>query len=530
MLDESSSTPPTPCHTTAPNLIPSILFTQSSQRNHTAAQTSSTPRQTCEAFNTALNAPINTTTDDAPPQPNGDTTTHNRPVGDTMALPKRPGTTRIYFQNINGIVVNNPSTWDPLSLDIQHLDLDISLWAEHNLDTQKPWVQNQLHTTACKRLGLGSYDLQTATPPVSSLNAYKPGGVLSLIHGPIQGRILERGQDPLGRWVYTKLRRNSGPSITIIVTYQVVNVDPTHSRPTTYATQLFAQYLHQGRPNPHKLQQHHTEDLVHLIRQLQLQGESIILAGDLNEELGMSSSGMTRLLRECHLVDPILQKHGHVEFSTYQRGTKVLDYILVDPTLLPHVVAAGYEPFGNHIISDHRGVYIDLDTARSFGSTIQPLLPLQLCDLSTKRSHQIAPYFHHKKQHLHDHAWFQRVTDLQRAMDQDHPNDALAEDLYNRLVLASQYAGKQLKRFPPAPYSPTISRLRQIRRFLKLELTQYKTGLDLSEQLRVTRAKLGNVGYSLPTSKSECEQMLQQCTRKLRTAISDETATKNLRD
>ena len=121
--------------------------------------------------------------------------------------------------------------------------------------------------------------------------------------------------------------------------------------------------------------------------------------------------------------------------------------------------------------------------ARCFGSTIQPLLPIQLQDLSTKQSHQIAPYFLHKKKHPDDHAWFRRVNNLQKEMDQDQPNDTLAEDLYDRLILASQHAGKQLPKFPQAPYSPTIARLRQIWRFLKLELTQYKTGIDLSEQL-----------------------------------------------
>ena len=181
---------------------------------------------------------------------------------------------------------------------------------------------------------------------------------------------------------------------------------------------------------------------------------------------------MTRLLQECHLGDPILPKYGNADFSTYQRGTKVLDYVLVDPTLLPHVVAAGYKPFGNHIISNHRGVYINLDTSWCFGSTNQCLLPIQLQDLSTKQSHQIAPCFQHTKKHLDDHAWFQHVTDLERAMDHGLPNDALAKDLYNRLTVASQHADKQLKKFPPAPYSPIIARLQQIHWFLKLELTQ----------------------------------------------------------
>ena len=137
-----------------------------------------------------------------------------------------------------------------------------------------------------------------------------------------------------------------------------------------------------------------------------------------------------RLVSDCHLVDPILHKHGFQTFTTYQRGSRVLNYILVDPDLLPIITTAGYEPFYNRIISNHWGMYIDLDTQQCFGSTLQPLVPIQLRDLSTKRSHQIAPYFKHKHKHLSDHQWFLKVSQLQRDIDNGQPNHQLAEELY----------------------------------------------------------------------------------------------------
>ena len=72
---------------------------------------------------------------------------------------------------------------------------------------------------------------------------YKPGGILSLTQGGLKGRILESGSDHLGRWAYTKYRRNIGPPITVIVTYQVVDTDPKRAGPTTYATQMYAAYI-----------------------------------------------------------------------------------------------------------------------------------------------------------------------------------------------------------------------------------------------------------------------------------------------
>ena len=85
----------------------------------------------------------------------------------------------------------------------------------------------------------------------------------------------------------------------------------------------------------------------------------VIVAGDFNELLDTSHNGMTRLCHECCLVDPMVHKHGHIDFTTYHQGNKILDYILVDPLLSPLIDFTGY----NHIISDHQGVYIDIDMA-----------------------------------------------------------------------------------------------------------------------------------------------------------------------
>ena len=149
--------------------------------------------------------------------------------------------------------------------DLQYMANDNTLFAKHKLDTNQPRVTKRLHDTARKILGLGSYDLLTGTTPVPSRTTFKPGGVLALACGPVRGRIMERGTDPLGRWIYLKLRRNTGPPITVIVTYQVVDVDPHTSGLTTYATQLYASYIRQQRLAPHNLIHHLSNDLVKFV-------------------------------------------------------------------------------------------------------------------------------------------------------------------------------------------------------------------------------------------------------------------------
>ena len=117
-------------------------------------------------------------------------------------------------------------------------------------------------------------------------------------------------------------------------------------------------------------------------------------------------------------------------FTTYQDGSSVLDYVLMDPTLLDNVTHCGYEPFKINILSDHRGVFVDFSTNHLFGDTIRPLAPIQSRDLSTKKTHQIAPYFKNKLKHLEDHNWFSQIETLHKAFVDNTPNDALAEQLY----------------------------------------------------------------------------------------------------
>ena len=104
----------------------------------------------------------------------------------------------------------------------------------------------------------------------------------------------------------------------------------------------------------------------------------------------------------------------------------------------------------------------------------------------------------------------------------------LAEELYERLITASRYSGSKLKKFPPTPYSPTIARLRNVHRLLKLAVTQFKTSCDLSETIARIKAKLWHAGYELPNTLEMCTLALLNCTRQLKAAIQEELETRNL--
>ena len=351
---------------------------------------------------------------------------------------------------------------------------------------------------------------------------------MALAIGPSKGRILAMHKDPAGRWVSISLQRTQIAPVTIISTYQVVNVDPTKVGDSTYANHLAGYYTSDNRVEPHRLRKHHSNDLTNYIKKLQTEGHSIILAGDLNETLGEEPNGMSRLVSECQLLDAIANRHGPLQFTTYQRGQNVLDYMLVTPDLLGSIKSCGYEQFHANIFSDHRGVYIDFSTGHLFGRIIQPLSPPAIRDISSNKPHQIALYWKEKHTYLSEQNWYELVKEIKTAIDMNEPCDALAETLYSTLCKSSVAAGSKLRKHPPAPYSEDIHRLRRIVRLHKLVILQLRTGYDLGDSILSTKNKLGSIGVQIPESLREAIASYHAYKTELRATIKEEDKNRQL--
>jgi hypothetical protein len=235
---------------------------------------------------------------------------------------------------------------------------------------------------------------------------------------------------------------------------------------------------------------------------------------------------MSRLVSDCGLFDVVADRHGQVGFSTYQRGTKVLDYCLMTQDLIDCVDKCGYEPFKCNILSDHRGLFVDFSTAHLFGNTILPLQPVVLRDISSSKPYQTAPYFKHKDKYLTTVGWYEDLVSISQSIQTGIPNHILAERLYQQLASACKEAGSMLKRYPPAPYSPEIARLRNILRLMKLTVSSYSSQYNLDETIAEARAKLGSIGVTIPDTLPECRKALQQYEKEFKATIREETLTK----
>ena len=237
---------------------------------------------------------------------------------------------------------------------------------------------------------------------------------------------------------------------------------------------------------------------------------------------------MSRLVVDCHLIDPYSDRHGSTQFTTYQQGQKVLDYTLVTRDLLGSIRSCGYEPFQANIFSNHRGVFIDFSTGHLFGTKIYPLAPPVLRDISSKKPQQIGPYWTEKYKYLQDRQWYAAVKDITLAINTNKPCDDLAQSLYTMLCEASVAAGATLQRHPQAPYSEEIHRLRIIVRLHQLIILQMRTGCDLGDSISSTKNKLGSVGVKIPDTLAEAIAAHCGYKKELRATIKEEETNRQL--
>ena len=107
------------------------------------------------------------------------------------------------------------------------------------------------------------------------------------------------------------------------------------------------------------------EDIIAQLKAWMIDGEQIIFMTDANQDVtNPSVGGLVGALYKIGLREAITRRHkGHSPYNTYHRGSLPIDGIFTSPTI--HIRQGGYNKFQSY--SDHRLLWIDIDTERVFG-------------------------------------------------------------------------------------------------------------------------------------------------------------------
>jgi hypothetical protein len=150
------------------------------------------------------------------------------------------------------------------------------------------------------------------------------------------------------------------------------------------------------------------------------EGHELIIAGDINEELGNDISGFSRISAKHNLVELIQHNHGiEDEPPTYAHGSRRLDYVFVTPGLETSVKRCVILPYSDIIDLDHRCLYVDFNTTMLLG--IDPAVlspnPVQILhSRDTKGSEQYSGAVDH---YMQDHRLEHRMSQLEEIEEPD---------------------------------------------------------------------------------------------------------------
>ena len=289
-------------------------------------------------------------------------------TGDKL-INKADRVVRFALQNINGLSLREGLQVMPEVATIGALNIDFGAFTETNIHWSKE-AREQMSSQLYSHLGT-SRIVCASDSKGRREDGYQPGGSMLTAVGPQGGRITQTGSDPWGRYSWMLLRGERDEGLLVISAYRVSQEKGTISGPTTAYSRQVDRMISEGDttldPRSRIL-----KDLRTLITSHRAKGYRPILMMDANDEWVDSKSGFAQFVKEMSLVDPLYNKFcgDGLTSTTYARGSRRIDYILVDSVLESSIKRIGTLGLHEGIISDHVMLYMDCDEEELFHGLI----------------------------------------------------------------------------------------------------------------------------------------------------------------
>ena len=185
-----------------------------------------------------------------------------------------------------------------------------------------------------------------------------------MIRGNWAGHVKKMSKDKLGRWTSIEMIGKGSKIIKIISTYRVCEQKHNQGSCTIYMQQqndLVQEKREETNPREAIL-----DDLSKVISEDHKNGKIVILTGDMNESI-RNSKKIKEFLANNNMYNAVESKHLGLYPVTYDRGRECLDLIAISASVeIRAMKKSGYLPFYEGYMSDHRALYVDIDTSHLF--------------------------------------------------------------------------------------------------------------------------------------------------------------------
>jgi hypothetical protein len=385
---------------------------------------------------------------------------------------KQKSTVRIGFNNINGFKaeINNSNNRDLHSF-ISHYGFDVFGMSEINLH----WKNCQHHVSECTKGWFRRLNYTNAyykTYP--SQSTFQVGGVMQFIIGDTSTRVFAKGGDDIGRWTWQSLRGKNNKVVRFISAYRPVKNEGNAG--STWNQQQYYADIKNSKLNPHE---QWIFDLRILIEQWLMEGDSIVLMVDLNDDV-RTSQVATSMVR-MGLKEIVTSKHQAP--NTHQRGSRPIDGIFVSEEICP--MACGYVESP----SDHLCVWMDLDFESIFGDLHKTgklqIRRLQCADPRTVQAYNNALWESAKEKNIE-----RMILDLDNPRLNHKEKVKLWEKIDKTMLKLRLNAEKKCRQIKAGniQWTPELAKLRLIKKFWTLEYRRRsKYRIDFKFFSRVAR-------------------------------------------
>lgn len=424
----------------------------------------------------------------------------------TSIFTKNKKCIQLYFQNVKLSASITMAAWNNLGAAIQDLQADLFGISESCLNWDSPELLVQSKMQLRKHLRHHIINTSRAQEPTPTL--YQPGGTCTVIMDNLTERIASKTTDHMGRWNSVTLCGASDAKITIVTVYQSNEHPGSMKGPFTFHNQQVRLLeLTQDDCSPRDAFLH---DLTLYLTSLSQMKHEIILAGYFNEDLTSSTTRFTALFANLGLVDIFSRLHPDDHLTTYIRGSKQLDYILMTKKLVPHVTSTGYLPYNLIVFSHHWGQFFDIQTASLFGSTRVPLAPPAQRKLDPKNDKDKNSYTMQVQDYIQKQNMTTQCRQLQSNFDADKLR-ALDRDLTRGMLLAE---GK-IKRPQSLGWTPKLAALKREFHIFKLCYIERKLNKSFQVAINYLQNKLDEA-IAIPNNEEELLKRLAQSRKALR--------------
>jgi hypothetical protein len=414
--------------------------------------------------------------------------TNNYPFGDLMTQ-KQNNTIRIYYKNINGIsTYNSWNTWDNACKTIHESSIDILGTSETNVN----WNEKIRHhvRNICQKYNKTAH-ISTSSSIEQTKTTYQPGGTATLLIGNLIGRSTGSITDNsgMGRWSGFRLKTNiNNQHLNVLTVYCPTKTMGIH---TCYQQQCEI-LKEKGNKHPDPRQQL-LDDLAKLINQYNRQNDKTIIMMDANEGLYNTNSKISTFLAQTQLIQLINNPQYYP--PTHKRGSQCIDFIFGSPYLQDHIHQSGITPYFEdpYPLTDHRGLFIDIDTLGLFGASLHtPLTPIPK-RLSSLSKPMILKFIYKLEESNNLPSLLEKIQEL-NTVDKWEYNHHEQLELIDKTFTQILLSAEENSALPTShPWSPEIDTASLIYSYWLIVLNGKTSKIDTYEQLEKIQNKLKDI-------------------------------------